>query len=98
MPITLPVSEPRTTSVRPSVDGQERDDQLGRVAERRVEEAADPRPGVVGRVLRRLADQPRERDERERGEDEERDVAELREFVESDDERAERKQGEEDPA
>ena len=50
--------------VQPLVDGDQRDDQLGRVAERGVEEAADPRAGVLGRVLGRLADQPRERDQR----------------------------------
>ena len=46
------------------VDGDQRDDQLGRVPEGRVEEAADARAGVVRRVLGRLADQPRQRDER----------------------------------
>ena len=40
---TEPVSEPRTTAGSPR-DGEERDDQLGRVAEARVEEAADARP------------------------------------------------------
>ena len=64
---------------QPVVDGEERDDQLGRVAEGRVEEAADSRARVVGRVLGRLADQPGERDERERREHEELDVAEVRE-------------------
>ena len=80
-PTTLPVSEPRTTSVSPSVDREHRDDQLRRVAERRVQEAADARAGVVRGVLGRLADQPRERDERERGEDEQRDVAPVERVV-----------------
>ena len=61
-PTTLPVSEPRTTSVSPSLTAMQRDDQLRRVAEGRVEEAADAGPGVLGGVLGRLADQPRERD------------------------------------
>ena len=62
---TEPVSEPRTTSGKSVGDGEQRDDQLGRVAEARVQEAADPRAGVLGCVLGRLADQPRERDQRE---------------------------------
>ena len=45
------------------VDREEGDDQLGRVAEGGVEEAADAGARVVGRVLGRLADQPRERDQ-----------------------------------
>ena len=73
------------------MDGDERDDQLGRVAERRVEEAADPGPGVLGRVLGRLADQPRERDERRRGEDELDRLVEVGEVVERDRERPERR-------
>ncbi len=68
----------------------------GRVPERRVEEAADPGARVVRRVLRRLADQPRERDERERGEEEELDVAEVEEEVCGDRERREAQQGQED--
>ena len=50
---------------QPFVHGDQRDDELGRVSERRVQEAADPRARVLGRVLRRLADEPRERDERD---------------------------------
>ena len=56
--------------VQPFVDGEQRDDQLGGVAEGGVEEAADAGAGVLGGVLRRLADQPRERDQRRGGEDE----------------------------
>ena len=56
------------------VDREQRDDQLRRVAERRVQEAADARAGVAGGMLGRLADQPCERDQRQRREHEERDV------------------------
>ena len=70
---------------QPLVDGDQRDDQLGRVPERRVEEAADPGAGVLGRVLGCLSDQPGERDQSRRGEDEQRRVAELRHVVEDDD-------------
>ena len=59
-------------------DREERDDQLGRVAEARVEEAADAGPGVLRRVLGRLPDQPREGNEGDRREHEERDVAGAR--------------------
>ena len=63
---TEPVSEPRTTLGQPVRDGEQRDDQLGRVAEARVQEAADARACVLGCVLGRFADQPGERDQRER--------------------------------
>jgi hypothetical protein len=46
-------------------------------------------------MLRRLTDQPRERDESERGEDEELDLAEAR-VVEDDDERPESEEREQD--
>ena len=65
-------------------DGDERDDELRRVPEARVEEAADARPRVLRRVFRRLADQPGERDEGDRGEYEERDVAGAGELVHRD--------------
>ena len=68
---------------QPLVHRDQRDDQLRRVAERRVEEAADPRPGVLRRVLGRLADQPGERDQRDRREHELR-VDEVGEVVERD--------------
>ena len=71
------------------VHGDERDDELGRVAERRVEEAADPGPGVLGGVLRRLSDQPRERDEGERGEHELERLRRVHEVMERDRERRE---------
>ena len=71
---TEPVNEPRTTVGQPVGDREQGDDQLGRVAEARVQEAADAGAGVLGGVLGRLADQPGERDQRERREDEERRV------------------------
>src|SRR5512132_3275892 len=69
---------------QPLVDRQQRDDQLGRVAEGRVQEPADARAGVVGRVLRRLADQPGERDERKCRQDEQLDVAEIEQVIRGD--------------
>ena len=69
----------------PFVDRDQGDDQLGGVAERGVEEAADPGSRVLRRVLGRLADQPGERDQRSCREGEERRVADVREVVERDD-------------
>ena len=57
-----------------------------------------PGPGVVRGVLGRLADQPGERDERQRREHEERDVARIREAVHEHGERAEGEQRVEDLA
>ena len=48
------------------LEREERDDQLGDVAERRVEDAADLRPGDRAEPLRGLADQPGEPEDRER--------------------------------
>ena len=65
---------------QPLVDGDEGDDQLGRVAEGGVQEASDPGSRVDGRVLGRLADDPGERDEGNRRDDElqrGRDVGEV---------------------
>ena len=69
---------------QPFVDRDQGDDQLGRVAERGVEEAADARPRVLRRVLGCLADQPGERDQRSGGEGEECSVADVGEVVERD--------------
>ena len=81
---------------QPFVDRDQGDDQLGRVAERGVEEAADARARVLRRVLGGLADQPRERDQRSGREDEERRVAEVGEVVEGDDDGPEGQAREED--
>ena len=78
------------------VNGDERDDQLRRVPEGRVQEAADARPRVLGCVLGRLSDQPRERNQRQRGEHEFERRIEVRDVVQQDDDRSERKQCVED--
>ena len=78
--------------------GDERDDQLGGVSEGRVEEAADPRPRVLGRVFRGLSDQPGERDEGDCGERELDRLVEVCEVVQRDRERPDEKTGEEDAA
>ena len=55
-----------------------------------------PGPGVLGGVLRRLADEPGERDERERREHELDRLRRMHEVVQRDRERREREQREED--
>ena len=80
------------------VDREERDDQLRRVAEARVQEAADSRARVLGCVLRCLADQPRERDERRAREQEEQHLVRMRHVVDEDRHWREREQRPEDPA
>ena len=75
------------------VDGEQRDDQLGGVAERRVEEAANAGAGVLARVLGRLADQPGERNERARGDDEQHDVSRSDDPLEEEDDGRERERG-----
>jgi hypothetical protein len=49
---------------------RQRDDQLGRVAEARVEEATDARAQVGGRVLGGFPDRPGKRNQRDRSDDE----------------------------
>jgi hypothetical protein len=85
-------------AVQAAGNGDERDDQLGCVPEARIQVPADPRPRVLGRVLGRLADQPRERDERDCGENEERCLARMGERVDEDRRGREGKRRPEDPA
>ena len=65
----------------PVVHGEQGDDQLGRIAEARVEEASDAGPRVLSCMLRRLTDQPCERDERGAGEHEHLRVSHVREVL-----------------
>ena len=74
---TLPAIEPRTTSGRLSLTAINGDDHLGRVAEARVEQTADARARVLSRVFGRFADQPGERDQRDRGEHEQERLARV---------------------
>ena len=76
--MTEPASEPLHDLRQAAVHGEERDDQLRRVAEARVQEAADAGAGVLGRVLRCLADQPGERDERSAREHEQQRLVGVR--------------------
>ena len=68
-------------------DGDDGDDQLRRVAERRVQEAADARPRVKREVVRRFTDQPGEREQRQGGKQEELDLAGGIYAIENDDQR-----------
>ena len=83
---------------QPFVHGEERDDQLRGVAERRVEEASDAGSRVLRSVLGRLADQPREGDQRDGGQHELDRLVEVCQVVERDRERPDQKTGEEDAA
>ena len=78
------------------VHRDQRDDQLRSVAEGRVQEPADARTRVLGGVLGRLADQPGQRDEGERCEDELERLRRMHEVVQRDRDRPERERGEED--
>ena len=81
LPTTLPVSEPRTTSVRPLLIASNEMISSGALPKVAFRKPPMPGPRVLRRVLGRLADQPGERDERERREDEELDVAEIEEEI-----------------
>jgi hypothetical protein len=93
----LPTTEPEDLELH-VMDGDERDDQLWRVPEGCVQEAADSRPGVLGGVLSRFADQPRERHEGGGGEHEVERLRRVNRVVDEDDERRERDRREEDAA
>ena len=77
------------------VDGDQGDDQLGRVPERRVQEAADARARVLRGVLGGLSDQPGKGDERRRREHELGRRAEVGRVVEDDRQRPEQQADEE---
>ena len=65
---TLPVSEPRTTSVSPWLTARRAMISSGAFPNVALRKPPTPGPGVVRSVLGRLADQPGERDERRGGE------------------------------
>src|ERR1019366_2681852 len=67
--------------------GDDRNDQLRRVTERRVQEAADPGTGMAGKVVRRLADQPRQRDQAHASKHEQFQLADSVEPGQNNDER-----------
>jgi hypothetical protein len=77
--------------LEPLVESEEGDDELGRVAEGDVQEAADARARAGGQLLRRAAHQRRRRDHAERGRDEDDRRVGVRE-LERDRDRYERNQ------
>ncbi len=97
VPDHAPCERPANDFGEPLVDRDQSDDQLGGVAEGRVEEAADTGARVLGGVIRCLSDQPGKRDERERGEHELRYLVGVGEVVERDRDRRERERSEEEP-
>ena len=70
-----PVSEALTRSVQALAERQRADDQLGGVAERRVQQAADAAAEMLGEDFCRVADEGRKRQDRERRRKKDRDVA-----------------------
>ena len=95
LPIDASRQGPAHDVGQPVVDRDQSDDELGRVAEGRVEEAADTRARVLGGMLRRLADQPRQRDQRNRSEDELDRLGRMHRVVQCDRDRRERERREE---
>ena len=88
-----------TDDVRESVpDREDGDDQLRGVAKARVQEPADSRPRVLGKLLGRLAYDPGKRDEGGRGEHEDGDVAGTCEVMQCERNRGEGKRGRQEPA
>ena len=69
LPRMLPASVAFTVVVRPARKRDDRDNQFGGIAECRVEQATQPRPGIECDFLRRPAKKPGERDERERADE-----------------------------
>ena len=79
-----PVSDAWTTSIRPALEGEERDDQLGDVAERGVEDAADLRAGQRPEPFGREADDPGETEDGRRREHEQDRLVGVQPEVEDD--------------
>jgi hypothetical protein len=77
-------------------DRDQRDDHFRGVAEARVQQTPDARARVLAHVLRRLADQPRQRDQRERRQHEQDDFARMDNGVDDPGGRSERKRGPEE--
>ena len=70
-----PMIEALTTSCRPGLEREQRDDQLRRVAEGDVQQPADPGPELGRELLGRPAHQRRRRDDPERGGEEDQPAA-----------------------
>ena len=66
----LPVKDALTTSSSPLEEGEQGQDQLGGVAEGRVQEPADAGTEPVGQLFGRLAHQAGQRDDRHARRDE----------------------------
>jgi hypothetical protein len=84
LPMIEPVSEAWTTSIRPRWRGEERDDQLGDVAERRVEDAADLGAGQRPEPLGGEAHDPGETEDGRRREHEQDRLVGVQPEVEDD--------------
>ena len=85
---TEPVSEPRTTAGSPLATAKSAMISSGALPKLAFRKPPTPGPRVLGGVLRRLADQPGERHQRDRREDEQRRLAEVEEIPGEEHERA----------
>ena len=70
LPRIEPISAVWVSTTRPVAQGEDRDEQLGQVAQRRLEHARRPGPEVAAQVVGALADEPGEPGERRRRDDE----------------------------
>ena len=94
---TLPVSDPRTTSVSPSFTAMSAMISSGALPKVAFRNPPMPRARVLRGVLGRLADQPRERDQRERREHELHRLRRVHGVVERDRDRCEGERREKGP-
>ena len=72
-----PVSDDLTIPINPRLQREETDDDLGRVAQGRVQQAAQSRPEVLGQGLGRVAHQPGQRHDRQRRDGKHQDRVEF---------------------
>ncbi len=95
---TLPVSEPRTTSGQIALIASNAMISSGALPKLALRKPPTPGADVLARVLRRLADQPRERDERGGREHEQAGVADVKDVPSGNRDRREDERSPEEPS
>ena len=60
-----PVSDDLTIPIKPRLQCEHADDDLGRIAQRRIEQPAERRPEIFRQRLGRIAHQPGQRNDRQ---------------------------------
>ena len=91
LPMIEPVIDALTTVDQAGLEREERDDQLGDVAEGRVEDPADLGPGERAEPLRREADDPGQAEDRRGRDDEDRRALDVEHEVEDGGDRRQRR-------